>query len=1357
MRYIINASKYIIISFFCFSVRAQVPICGSAVNLENNCNDACVVCDLNGVFGVTSHTSPGIAPPGYCTQVVHSIRYFGFIAGSTNLSFNVRVLGCTIGNSIELGVYESQNCGSFSLVSNCNTAMPVGVHSFASTAPLKIGCIYYIVIDGNGPAACSFSITVTGGSTVAPIPKLTGQITGKTNVCEGDIETYSIQGFVGACSNQWEVINGDVLSSNKTSVTVQWTTKGNGKICAIGMNACHEKKECIDVNVYGNTESDLGIFYTCPNQTVKIINQNYYSGNYELAYKNFTGCDSFVKFMVIDHELDPIQIDTIVCYPECFQLNNKTFCTSGKFEEKLKMKGFPFCDSLINLNLTVIKNNPVIRSSGNFSCSDTIVYLYSDSSKLSGADSYTYIWEDSLGNIVDSTPNISIKKAGLYSLKIKAIIGKYSCEQQNTIQILGNTKTPDLVLLSPFQICVDENIILNKISWFDNNNTSPDLSYYFKDNNSYHILDTFSKISFTTDTVIYIIANSGSCSDTLEVPIKLNELPKLRTNDIYVCQGETINLNSIKITPLNTIQYYVKFYSTPILMPPFLADSIQQILRDTQFYFFAFNNYCSDTFKVNIFAKPSSNSNFIIKNKPICETDSIELIFPNLQPSEIKEITLLQKNYNISTNKISIPNLPIGHHQIISSSLLNGCGSTTTDSFEVRGPDLPPTINCNSTDSTILFSWNKNPNGKIIELIEVNTNGNKNILNDSILINSLKPGQFAQIKLLLKDSICGDQLVEATCRAISCPNTSIKLTRVDTICLDTDFDQSFYLTATINNPQQNFNKLFFGKGIIDSINGKFDPKISGTGLHKIRVKYFNDYCETFDEIFIRVRMQPKIEFEMDTIVCLDSFHFISIKGNKDIEDIDEINLPDALIASPNPQRTYSIKYKTAGLKTIKYKIKNGVCIQEIQKNIHVFAAPKTQIINCESSNSKIIFSWNSDINTKNFKIRLIPNYNYIRTSDTSITVDQLAPDTDIQIELISESIGDCTDKFTLSKCRTNSCPKLNLLKDSILYFCKEDPVPIRLDSLLLFPTNGTWLANSKLNNSIILDKKLLNIGHNLIQFSATVDNCNHSDTSTIIMGSIPITEIIKNTLDCTEENRLGFIHCVSTNNGIPPFNYTLNNQSSQNGKFDQLLAGKYSLTIGDSLQCDTTFYFEFNKIDTPILNLGVDVELKKGETLVIPSKVKGHYQQIEWTPTDYLDCLNCLQPLCKPEKSILYTAEIIDSLNCRSRDSIFIKILDHSIYIPNTFSPNFDGLNDVFTVYGTGDVKQINYISIFDRWGELLFSKRNYPLNAADLDQSWNGIYNGQLLLPSVYIYLIEVEFKNGEIQRFSGDINLIK
>ncbi|MGB3132011.1 MAG: gliding motility-associated C-terminal domain-containing protein, partial [Saprospiraceae bacterium] len=73
------------------------------------------------------------------------------------------------------------------------------------------------------------------------------------------------------------------------------------------------------------------------------------------------------------------------------------------------------------------------------------------------------------------------------------------------------------------------------------------------------------------------------------------------------------------------------------------------------------------------------------------------------------------------------------------------------------------------------------------------------------------------------------------------------------------------------------------------------------------------------------------------------------------------------------------------------------------------------------------------------------------------------------------------------------------------------------------------------------------------------------------------------------------------------------------------------------------------------------------------------------------------------------------------------------------------------------DVKQINYVSIFDRWGELLFSKRNYPLNAEDQDQSWNGIYNGQLLLPNVYIYLIEVEFKNGEIQRFSGDINLIK
>jgi hypothetical protein len=98
---------------------------------------------------------------------------------------------------------------------------------------------------------------------------------------------------------------------------------------------------------------------------------------------------ALVKFMVIDHEVDPVQIDTVICFPDCFQLNNKSFCTSGKYDEKLQMKGFPFCDSLINLNLTVIKNDPEIRSSGNFSCSDTIVYLYSDSSKLFGADRYT--------------------------------------------------------------------------------------------------------------------------------------------------------------------------------------------------------------------------------------------------------------------------------------------------------------------------------------------------------------------------------------------------------------------------------------------------------------------------------------------------------------------------------------------------------------------------------------------------------------------------------------------------------------------------------------------------------------------------------------------------------------------------------------------------------------------------------------------------------------------------------------------------------------------------------------------------------------------------------------------------------
>ena len=90
------------------------------------------------------------------------------------------------------------------------------------------------------------------------------------------------------------------------------------------------------------------------------------------------------------------------------------------------------------------------------------------------------------------------------------------------------------------------------------------------------------------------------------------------------------------------------------------------------------------------------------------------------------------------------------------------------------------------------------------------------------------------------------------------------------------------------------------------------------------------------------------------------------------------------------------------------------------------------------------------------------------------------------------------------------------------------------------------------------------------------------------------------------------------------------------------------------------------------------------------------------------------------------------------------------------FSPNFDGINDLFRVYAaSGVVKEIKKYAIYDRWGEALFANENFALNSSG--NWWDGTFRGETLNPGVYIYYIEVEFTTDHLKKYSGAITLME
>ena len=110
---------------------------------------------------------------------------------------------------------------------------------------------------------------------------------------------------------------------------------------------------------------------------------------------------------------------------------------------------------------------------------------------------------------------------------------------------------------------------------------------------------------------------------------------------------------------------------------------------------------------------------------------------------------------------------------------------------------------------------------------------------------------------------------------------------------------------------------------------------------------------------------------------------------------------------------------------------------------------------------------------------------------------------------------------------------------------------------------------------------------------------------------------------------------------------------------------------------------------------------------------------------------------------------VTNSFGCSDTATKSIVVYDDFlVYVPNSFTPNGDGINDSFLIYGTGI--KITDMQIFNRWGQLIFQT-----NA--LGAGWDGSYKGQPAEPGVYAYKIRVTADNGNIKDLSGHVSLLK
>lgn len=98
---------------------------------------------------------------------------------------------------------------------------------------------------------------------------------------------------------------------------------------------------------------------------------------------------------------------------------------------------------------------------------------------------------------------------------------------------------------------------------------------------------------------------------------------------------------------------------------------------------------------------------------------------------------------------------------------------------------------------------------------------------------------------------------------------------------------------------------------------------------------------------------------------------------------------------------------------------------------------------------------------------------------------------------------------------------------------------------------------------------------------------------------------------------------------------------------------------------------------------------------------------------------------------------------------------DRRVYIPNAFSPNYDGRNDTFRPLLGKGVAEVESFQVFDRWGNLVFARNN--CSPHDSDCAWDGRYKGQVLPPDYYVYLVRIRYADQVLEVKKGSVLLVK
>ena len=972
-----------------------------------------------------------------------------------------------------------------------------------------------------------------------------------------------------------------------------------------------------------------------------------------------------------------------------------------------------------------------------------------DASSSNGTGTLSFEWFDENGTLLSDEPGFEVDAAGTYRLVLTDTDS--DCTIEEMIIVTDNFQSPDADAGQDQIITCDiSNVALDGSS----SSTGNDFSYeWFNSNNVLVGSDATIDVETSGDYTLIVTDERNGCTASSLVSVRPDEnipVVEVANDGILSCMQDEVNIFSTLADNPNYTYSWENEAGDEISTETSFMTDIPGVYTLTAL---DGTNGCSSSMSILVednFTEPELSSE--IPEIINCNNENVEINASVADPTGNYEFTWSSETQDNIGNEATLSTDATGIFTLTVVNLISGCTNSIEvevfDNFDIDTPipEISNILDCNTTSATIAlsgvdqnsytFSW---------------TDQNGDVISDQMNFTSENEGIFEVTATNTLNgctsSIMAEIRVDRELPVVAIPNTDILNCQILDVQLLAESDPNFDYQWMDEN------------GTV--ISNNLDVNVSTPGEFQVLVTNPSNGCQSIETIQVQQNVNmPQAVIEdlspqglscTQQSVVLDGGASTPI-GNVSYQWFDENGLLVSEDAFYEASASGTYNLVITDLTTL---CKNNVTtlVSQDDELPMVDIAPPN-VLTCAESiitlnasgsilGSEFEYIWTTPVGVTDFDDTDILNPTVSTPGTYTLTITNTLTGCDNQLSL--EVLSDFVEPIA----QANAEDMLDCVTMEVQLNSDGSSDGIGFDR--------TWIVDGvTLTNLDFVTVQ--NPGVYTLIVTDQVNGCTSESQVIVTENTDRPTDIAfdANDITCFGDNDGSFV-VSQIEGGTAPYIFDVDGQSFEAlPSFENLGPGTYPLTVTDATGCTLETTINIDEPREVFVELGEDIEINLGESVFLSAN--SNVQDIIWdTNGEILGCdINCFIQEVSPLTTTTYAVEVMDENGCIKTDNIVVRVnFDRAVYIPNAFSPNGDGFNDFFRVFGNSSVLRVQRMLIADRWGEIVFEAENIDLD--DELSFWDGVHRGQNMNNDVLVYYVVVEYIDGRTESFKGDVSLLR